>query len=190
MDRTPALRMSVKRTSMHPPELLSVRQAWSKMGHSLWQGQLRAAPTLDLVTTPTAAIGWTTAAGGGGSVGDGVHGGGCDNGGGGDSHNRRGGNGGGRGGTPGGGSGSRTRPTLGRGSRGGGRSSGGGRGGRRDGARGRSTGSSSSFSSSSASSSDRGEVTVVTGKGVARRGEWSLWSGGLYSPAASLDDAL
>ena len=27
-------------------------------------------------------------------------------------------------------------------------------------------------------------------KGVARRGEWSLWSGGLYSPAASLDDAL
>ena len=33
------------------------------MGHSLWQGQLRAAPTLDLVTTPTAAIGWTTAAG-------------------------------------------------------------------------------------------------------------------------------
>ena len=48
---------------MHPPELLSVRQAWSKIGHSLWQGQLRAAPTLDLVTTPTAAIGWTTAAG-------------------------------------------------------------------------------------------------------------------------------
>ena len=48
---------------MHPPELLSVRQAWSKMGHSLWQGQLRTAPILDLVTTPTAAIGWTTAAG-------------------------------------------------------------------------------------------------------------------------------
>ena len=48
---------------MHPLELLSVRQAWPKMGHSLWQGQLRAAPTLDLVTTPTAAIGWTTAAG-------------------------------------------------------------------------------------------------------------------------------
>ena len=48
---------------MHPPELLSVRQAWSKIGHSLWQGQLRAAPTLDLVTTPSAAIGWTTAAG-------------------------------------------------------------------------------------------------------------------------------
>ena len=48
---------------MHPPELLSVRQAWPKMGHRLWQGQLRAAPTLDLVTTPTAAIGWTTAAG-------------------------------------------------------------------------------------------------------------------------------
>ena len=35
---------------MHPPELLSLRQAWSKMGHSSWQGQLRAAPTLDLVT--------------------------------------------------------------------------------------------------------------------------------------------
>ena len=33
------------------------------MVHSSWQGQLRAAPTLDLVTTPTAAIGWTTAAG-------------------------------------------------------------------------------------------------------------------------------
>ena len=47
---------------MHPPALLSVRQAWSKIGHSLWQGQPRAAPTLDLVTTPTAAIGWTTAA--------------------------------------------------------------------------------------------------------------------------------
>ena len=102
--------------------------------------------------------------GDGGSGGDGGHGGDSGNGGSGDSHNRRGGNGGGRGGTPGGGSGSRTRPTFGRGSRGGGRSSGGGRGGRRDGARGRSTGSSSSFSSSSASSSDRGEVTVVTGK--------------------------
>ena len=48
---------------MPPPELLSVRQAWSKIGHSVWHGQLRAAPTLDLVTTPTAAIGWTTAAG-------------------------------------------------------------------------------------------------------------------------------
>ena len=33
------------------------------MDHSSWQGQLRAAPTLDLVTTPTAAIGLTTAAG-------------------------------------------------------------------------------------------------------------------------------
>ena len=48
---------------MHPPEHLSVRQAWSKMSLSSWQGQLRAAPTLDLVATPTAAIGWTTAAG-------------------------------------------------------------------------------------------------------------------------------
>ena len=35
---------------MHLPELLSVRQAWSKMDHSSWQGQQRAAPTLDLVT--------------------------------------------------------------------------------------------------------------------------------------------
>ena len=62
-DKASALRTSVRRTSMHPPALLSVRQAWSKIGHSLWQGQPRAAPTLDLVTTPTAAIGWTTAAG-------------------------------------------------------------------------------------------------------------------------------
>ena len=63
MDRASALRMSVRRTWIHPPELLSVRQAWSKIGHGLWQGQLRAAPTLDLATTPTTAIGWTTAAG-------------------------------------------------------------------------------------------------------------------------------
>ena len=40
---------SVKRTSLHTPELLSVRQAWSTMTNSSWQGQLRAAPTLDLV---------------------------------------------------------------------------------------------------------------------------------------------
>ena len=72
-----ALLTSVRRTWMHPPELLSLRQAWSKMDHSSWQDQLRAAPTLDLVTalrlaqaqapmlwpTPTAAIGWATAAG-------------------------------------------------------------------------------------------------------------------------------
>ena len=45
-----ALLTSVRRTSLHPPELLSVRQAWSKMDHSCWQGQLRATPTLDLVT--------------------------------------------------------------------------------------------------------------------------------------------
>ena len=32
-----ALLTSVKRTSLHPPELLSVRQAWSKMDHSSWQ---------------------------------------------------------------------------------------------------------------------------------------------------------
>ena len=63
VDGASALRTSVRRTSMHPPELLSVRQAWSKIGHSLWQRQLRAAPTLDLVITPTAAIGCTTAAG-------------------------------------------------------------------------------------------------------------------------------
>ena len=63
VDRASALRMSVRHTSMPPPELLSVRQAWSKIGHSVWQGQLRAARTLDLVTTPTAAVRRTTAAG-------------------------------------------------------------------------------------------------------------------------------
>ena len=63
MAKASALRTSVRRTSVHPPELLSVQQAWSKMGQISWQGQMRAAPTLDLVTTPTAAIGWTTAAG-------------------------------------------------------------------------------------------------------------------------------
>ena len=42
---------SVRRTSLHPPELLSVRQAWSTMDNSSWQGQLRAAPTLDLVAS-------------------------------------------------------------------------------------------------------------------------------------------
>ena len=41
---------SVRRTSLHPPELLSVGQAWSKMHHSSWKGQLRAARTLDPVT--------------------------------------------------------------------------------------------------------------------------------------------
>ena len=45
-----ALLKSVRRTSMHPPELLSVRQAWSKMDLSSWQGQLTAVPTLGLVT--------------------------------------------------------------------------------------------------------------------------------------------
>ena len=45
-----ALLTLVRRTWRHPPELLSVRQAWSKMDHSSWQDQLRAAPTLDLVT--------------------------------------------------------------------------------------------------------------------------------------------
>ena len=35
---------------MHPPELLSVRQAWSDIDHSSWLGQQKAAPTLDLVT--------------------------------------------------------------------------------------------------------------------------------------------
>ena len=77
MAKASALRTSVRRTSVHPPELLSVQQAWSKMGQISWQGQMRAAPTLDLVTalrlaqaqapmlwpTPTAAIGWATAAG-------------------------------------------------------------------------------------------------------------------------------
>ena len=45
-----ALLTSVRRTSLNEPELLSVRQAWSKMDHSSWQGQLRVTPTLDLVT--------------------------------------------------------------------------------------------------------------------------------------------
>ena len=190
-----SLLTSVRRSSGHSAELLSVRQAWSDMDHSSWRGQQKAGPTLALVTAfrrahdeAEAPVMWPTLQealeehrrtkkqpgdrrderdyrrGDGGSGGSSSHGGGSGNGGRGDSHNRRGGNGGGRGGTPGGGSGSRTRPTFGRGSRGGGRSSGGGHGGRRDGARGRSTGSSSSFSSASASSSDRGEVTVVTGK--------------------------
>ena len=44
-----ALPTSVRRTSLYPSELLSVRQAWSKMDNSSWQGQLRAAPTLDFV---------------------------------------------------------------------------------------------------------------------------------------------
>ena len=45
-----ALLTSVRRTSLHPPKLLTVRQAWSIMDNSSWQGQLRATPTLDLVT--------------------------------------------------------------------------------------------------------------------------------------------
>ena len=45
-----ALLTSVRKASLHAPELLSVRQAWSKVDHSSWQGQLRAAPTFDLVT--------------------------------------------------------------------------------------------------------------------------------------------
>ena len=45
-----ALLTSVRRTSLHPPEVLSVRQVWSTMDNSSWQGQLRAAPSLDLVT--------------------------------------------------------------------------------------------------------------------------------------------
>ena len=48
--KAPARLTSVRRTSMHPPELLSVRQAWSKMDHSSWQGQPWAAPTLNLMT--------------------------------------------------------------------------------------------------------------------------------------------
>ena len=112
VDKASALRTSVRRTSMHPPALLSVRQAWSKIGHSLWQGQLRAA------TNPRSGHNGDSRGArdyrreDGGSGGDGGHGGGSGNGGGGDFHNRRGGNGGGKGGTPGGGSGSRTRPTL------------------------------------------------------------------------------
>ena len=50
VEKASALLTSVRGTSLHSPELLSVRQVWSKMDHSSWQGQLRAAPTLDLVT--------------------------------------------------------------------------------------------------------------------------------------------
>ena len=45
-----ALRTFVRRASFSPPELQSIRRAWFEMGHSSWQGQLRAAPTADLVT--------------------------------------------------------------------------------------------------------------------------------------------
>ena len=50
MAKASALLTPVRRTSMHPQELLSVRQAWSKMDHSSSQGHLSAGPTLDLVT--------------------------------------------------------------------------------------------------------------------------------------------
>ena len=46
-----ALLTSVRKTSLYPPEYLSVTQARSTMDNSSWQGQLRAAPTLDLATT-------------------------------------------------------------------------------------------------------------------------------------------
>ena len=45
-----ALLTSVRWTSFHSPELLSVRQAWSDMDHNSWLEQQKAAPTLDLVT--------------------------------------------------------------------------------------------------------------------------------------------
>ena len=44
-----ALLASVRRSSGHSPELLSVRQAWSDMDHSSWRGQQKAGPTLALV---------------------------------------------------------------------------------------------------------------------------------------------
>ena len=50
VDKAPALLTSVRRTSFHSPELLSMRQAWSDMDHSSWIGKQKAAPTLDLVT--------------------------------------------------------------------------------------------------------------------------------------------
>ena len=50
VDKASALLTSVRRTSFHSPELLSVRQAWSDMDHSSWLGQQKATPTLDLVT--------------------------------------------------------------------------------------------------------------------------------------------
>ena len=46
-----ALLASVRQTSLHMPELLSVGRAWSTMDDSYCKGQLRAAPTLDLVIT-------------------------------------------------------------------------------------------------------------------------------------------
>ena len=48
--RASALLTSVRSTSLSPPKLQSIRRAWSGMGPSSWQGQLTAAPTLDLVT--------------------------------------------------------------------------------------------------------------------------------------------
>ena len=45
-----ALLTSVRRSSFQSPELLSVRQAWSDMDNSSWQGQQEAGPTLALVT--------------------------------------------------------------------------------------------------------------------------------------------
>ena len=74
-----ALLTSVRRTSMHPPELLSVRQAWSKIDHSSCAGSAegstnprsghspevgpRRGPGPMLRPTPTAATGWTTVVG-------------------------------------------------------------------------------------------------------------------------------
>ena len=45
-----ALLTSVRCSSGHSAELLSVRQAWSDMDHSSWRGQQKAGPTLALVT--------------------------------------------------------------------------------------------------------------------------------------------
>ena len=44
-----ALLVSVRKTSLHPPEILSVQRAWSTMDHTSWKGQMRATPTLAFV---------------------------------------------------------------------------------------------------------------------------------------------
>ena len=50
MESAAQLLTSIRQTSFESPELLSVRQAWSAIDHSSWRGQLKAAPTLALVT--------------------------------------------------------------------------------------------------------------------------------------------
>ena len=49
-EKASELLKSVRLSSFQAPELLSVRQAWSGMYHSTWSGQMKAGPTLALVT--------------------------------------------------------------------------------------------------------------------------------------------